>query len=896
VVGLSFGVHFMGLLTIPAIGLIYFFKNYKPITLKKFILANLAVVGILMFVFKLLAPNILRYFSALEVFFVNSVGLPFNSGTVIAGVLLVSFFYYLLNYTIKNNLKTINTISLCVLFILIGFSSWIMLPIRANSDVVINENDPSDARQLLAYYNLEQYPKTHLFYGPLFTDQYSGLDEENPYKDDKPKYEKDLTRNKYVIVNNYKNASQNFNSEQASILPRMWSSEHASNYLRYTGFLDYEVKRKYKNQPEAKELIELVNDFKKRTYQGDIDYDEHHKFLKTYGTYLDIEKPSIVSNVKYLIQYQLGYMYWRYFMWNFSGRQDDIQGRMDMHGNWISGIDFVDEIHLGLSQENLPSDVAENKGRNKYYMIPFIIGLIGLYFLYNKDKELFWTMLVFFVFTGIAIQVYTNVRPFEPRERDYSVVGSFYVYCIWIGFGIFSLIRSAEQLIKSKYIKLLAIPVFLLILPINLASSNWDDHDRSGRYTARSMAQKYLESCEPNSILFTIGDNDTFPLWYLQEIEGIRTDVRVLNTSLFNTDWYIDQMKRKAYDSDPIPSSLSHEKYRYGTRDYIIKEVTTLDTIDIKTFIKFVTQDDDKYKYKSLLQKQGYETNYLREQDLNANYLPSESVRITVDKESVLKNKIVDNNLSDEIVDEIIIKIKGQALYKNRLLMLDIIAENNWERPIYFTGGSFGDDDYLWMKDYLQLEGLCYKLVPIKTPMDQSNPYEMGRVNTEKMYSMVKDWDWGTKGNMNVYFDVESRKNSITYRSNISRLVNQLIIENKNEKAEEITDIVIENMPVNIFGYYTLLESYIDSYYKLKNKEKARNLFLEIANKYKENLFYFSSLKEENKNRYAEEIYTDIERYRSLVGVIISYEEGEFLEKQMEDFNSYLELFIGKEE
>ena len=896
VVGLSFGVHFMGLLTIPAIGLIYFFKNYKPITFKKFVLANLAVVGILMFVFKLLAPNILRYFSALEVFFVNSVGLPFNSGTVIAGVLLVSFFYYLLNYTIKNNLKTINTISLCVLFILIGFSSWIMLPIRANADVVVNENDPSSARELLAYYNLEQYPKTHLFYGPLFTDQYSGLDEENPYKDDNPKYEKDLAQNKYVIVNNYKNASQNFNSEQASILPRMWSSEHASNYLRYTGFLDYEIKRKYKNQPEAKELIELVNDFKKRTYQGDIDYDEHHKFLKTYGTYLDIEKPSIVSNVKYLIQYQLGYMYWRYFMWNFSGRQDDIQGRMNMHGNWISGIDFVDEIHLGLSQENLPSDVAENKARNKYYMIPFIIGLIGLYFLYNKDKELFWTMLVFFVFTGIAIQVYTNVRPFEPRERDYSVVGSFYVYCIWIGFGIFSLIRSAEQLINSKYIKLLAIPVFLLILPINLASSNWDDHDRSGRYTARSMALKYLESCEPNSILFTIGDNDTFPLWYLQEIEGVRTDVRVLNTSLFNTDWYIDQMKRKAYDSDPIPSSLSHEKYRYGTRDYIIKEVTTLDTIDIKTFIKFVTQDDDKYKYKSLLQKQGYETDYLREQDLNANYLPSESIRIPVDKESVLKNKIVDNNLSDEIVDEIIIKIKGQALYKNRLLMLDIIAENNWERPIYFTGGSFGDDDYLWMKDYLQLEGLCYKLVPIKTPIDPSNPYEMGRVNTEKMYSMVKDWDWGTRGNMDVYFDVESRKNSITYRSNISRLVNQLITENKIVKAEEITDIVIENMPVNIFGYYTLLETYIEAYYKLDNKEKARILFSEIADKYKENLFYFSTLKDKNTNRYAEEIYTDIERYRSLVGVIISYEEGEFLEKQMEDFNSYLELFIGKEE
>ena len=228
-----------------------------------------------------------------------------------------------------------------------------------------------------------------------------------------------------------------------------------------------------------------------------------------------------------------------------------------MHGNWISGIDFVDEIHLGLSQGNLPSDVANNKSRNKYYMIPFIIGLIGLYFLYNKDKELFWTMLVFFIFTGIAIQVYTNVRPFEPRERDYSVVGSFYVFAMWIGFGIFSLISFLEKYINSRFIKILAVPIFILILPINLASSNWDDHDRSGRYTAYSMAKKYLESCEPNSILFTIGDNDTFPLWYAQEIEGIRTDVRVLNTSLFATDWYIDQMKRKAYDSEPIPSSLS---------------------------------------------------------------------------------------------------------------------------------------------------------------------------------------------------------------------------------------------------------------------------------------------------------------------------------------------------
>ena len=894
VVGLSFGVHFMGLLTIPAIALIYFFKNYKPITLKKFIFANIAAIAVLLFVFKLLAPNILRYFSVLEVFFVNSIGLPFNSGTAIAAILLICFFYYLITYTIKKNLKTLNTLLLCIMFVFIGFSSWLMLPIRSNADVVVNENDPSNARELLAYYNLEQYPKTYLFYGPLFSDQYSGLDEENPYKDDKPKYEKDLVNNKYVIVNNYKNASQNYNSKHASILPRMWSAEHAENYLRYSGFLNYDLKREYKVNPEAKELIELINDFKNKTKNGEVDYEDHHRFLKTYGTYLDIEKPSLISNIKYLFQYQLGYMYWRYFMWNFSGRQDDIQGRMDMHGNWISGIDFIDEIHLGLSQDNLPSDVLKNKARNKYYMIPFLIGLFGLYLLYQKNRELFWTMLVFFLFTGLAIQVYTNVRPFEPRERDYSVVGSFYVYSIWIGFGVFSILLYLKNYLTKKSIKLLISIIFLTILPINLASSNWDDHDRSGKYTAYSMALKYLESCEPNSILFTIGDNDTFPLWYLQEVEGIRTDVRVLNTSLFSTDWYIDQMKRKAYKSEPIPHSIGHDKYKYGTRDYIIKEITTQDTIDIKTFIKFITQDDPKYKYKNLLQKQGYDTNFIREQDLNANYLPTENVRIPVDKASVIKNKIVQEKLYENIVEEIIIKIKGQALYKNRLMMLDIIANNNWERPIYFTGGSFGDDDYLWMKDYLQLEGLCYKLVPVKTPVDKSNPYELGRVNSEKMYSMVKDWDWGAK-NMDVYFDVETRRNSITYRSNMARLINELINENETAKAEEITDLVMENLPVNIFGYYTLLEPYISSYYILGNKEKARKLFIEISNKYKENLFYFSEISDLNKSNYAQEIYTDIERYRSLVEVIITYEKGEFLEKQMDEFNSYLELFIGKE-
>ena len=895
IIGLSFGVHFMGLLVIPAIVMIYYFKNQKEILeflnlqpITGFIIANALGIAILMGIFKLLLPNTLKFFSATELLFVNNLGLPFNSGTIVAFIVLIYVFYFLINYTRKKGFINANTFTLCFLFIFVGFSSWLILPIRANADVVVNENDPSNARELLAYYNLEQYPKTYLFYGPLFSDQYSGLDKKKPYKDDNPKYEKDLIKNKYVIVNDYKNAVQNYNSEHASILPRMWSTEHAKNYLNYTGYLDFKIKPRYASESE---LVDFIKDFKGKINSNEIDYEDFHNFLRQYGQFLDIEKPSFLSNLYYLFDYQIGYMYWRYFMWNFSGRQDDIQGKMDMHGNWISGINFIDEWSLGVSQKNLPKDVLNNKARNTYFLLPLLLGLIGLYFLYNTNKEYFWILILFFLFTGIAIQVYTNVRPFEPRERDYSVVGSFYVFSIIIGLGSYYVSGLVEK-IRIRGASILSLILCLLFVPVNLAMNNWDDHDRSGRYTAYEMAVNYLESCDKNAILFTIGDNDTFPLWYAQEIEGIRTDVRVVNTSLLSTDWYINQMKRKAYESDPIPSSLSSEKYRHGTRDYIIKEEISQDTVDVNVFLDFITQDEKEYKYGEILKRQGYDVAGLRSQDYNANFLPTENVRIPVNIDNVINNNIVSEKYSDLIEEEIFIKIKSQALYKNRLIMLDIIANNNWERPIYFTGGAFGDEDYLWMKDFLQLDGMCYKLVPIKTPIDKSNPYEMGMIDSEKMISIVDKWNWGIEDKKNIYLDVESRKNSITYRSNISRLVNQLIFENKLIEAEKIIDKCMEKFPTNKFGYYTLLEPFINSYYEIKKEEKARKLFDEIAEKYQEKLFYYSGLDNSNKNKYAEEIYTDIERYRSLVDVMINFEDGEFLETRMQEFNNYLDLFL----
>ncbi len=875
VVGLSFGIHFMGLLTIPAIGFLYYFKNTEKITAKNFIIANIVVVAILMFIFKLLLPYTLSFFGYLEVFFVNSVGLPFNSGTIIAGLILIAAFYYGITLSRKRNYPIANTLLLCTMYIFIGFSSWMMLPIRANAGTTINENNPNNARELLAYYNREQYPETHLFYGPQFTSDYAGLDADNPYKDDKKKYEKNERTGKYEVVNEWKNTGQNLDDAQKGFLPRMWSPENNVNYLQYTGPLEFRIKSEYATNAD---LQDAVSRFRKAFAEGRVDLEGYDAFLKQYGQeYLDIEKPSFGANMDFMFRFQFSYMYWRYFAWNFIGRQDDIQGTGDnFHGNWRSGIGFIDSMFIG-PQENLPSDALENKARNSYYFLPFLLGLFGFIFQLSKDKRNFWVMLVFFLFTGIALKIYLNERPFEPRERDYALVGSFYVFSMWIGFGAFALYESFSEFLSRKIALPIVTILCLLAGPILLASQNWDDHDRSGRKTALAMARKYLDSVDENAILFTIGDNDTFALWYLQEIEEYRTDVRVINTSLFNTDWYIDQMKRPAYESAPIPSQLRHDQYVTGTRD-AIWYVPVSDSTDIKTWLNWVASDDPRTK-EELRNGQSVST------------FPSKNIRIPVDKESVMKNNIVAVKDSDLVVPYIDIELKGDILYKNRLIMLDVIANNNWERPIYFTGGSFGDDDYLWMKDFLQLDGVCYKLVPINTPVDPRNPYDMGRVDSEKMYDIVKNWYWGNSGSDDIYHDRETRTNGITYRGNIARLVEQLLRDGEPEKAKEMLDLAMEKMPVDKFEFYTLLEPYIAGYYEIGEKDTAREIWTDVARKYQEQLTYLSSVSEERQIQYAEEIYTNIERYRGLLDILVVNGDEDLIREKAEEFNNYLKLF-----
>ena len=877
VVGLSFGVHFMGLLTIPAIGMLYYFKTTDTVTIKGFVFANILSIAVLLFIFKLLLPSTLAYFGYAEVFFVNQIGLPFHSGTIAAGLSLIAFFVYTLQVTHRKNWVQLNTTLLCVLFILVGFSSWLMLPIRANANTVINENAPTDARALLAYYNLEQYPDTHLFYGPMFTDMYAGQDENTPYVDAKPKYEKDEKSGRYIIVNEWENAQINSNRKHEGILPRMWSSGNATNYMTYYGTVDFDVKLEYRNEEG---LVEAVNTFISDWNEGRADVEEYHNFLTTYAPYLDIEKPSFFDNLRYMFDFQMGYMYWRYFMWNFSGRQNDLQGKLDpINGNWISGIPFIDNWRLG-PQELLPSELANNKGKNKYYMLPLLMGILGFAFLYGKDPKRFWVMLLLFLFTGLALKVYLNERVFEPRERDYALVGSFYTFSIFIGLGVLALSERIQSFLRPRITVPIVGALCFLCVPVLLASENWDDHDRSGRYTAQSTAKAYLDSVEEDvdAMIFTIGDNDTFAIWYAQEIEGYRTDVRSINTQLLATDWYIDQLKRRTYTSSPIPSQLEHRQYAYGVRDYI-KHEALLDSVrwTLNDFMRWVSSDQPRTQYKFLLEQYDVSTTNIPKSTQQMIYYPTNQIRVPVNKENVLKSGVVKPEDAELIVDYIDIDLPTSGLYKNRLMMLDILHNNDWERPIYFTGGSYDDSEYFWMKDYLQLDGLVYKLVPIKTPIDPNNPYQMGRIDANQMYDIVMKWDWGNSDSPDIYHDPETRKNSISFRSNITRLANALVEDKQVEKAITVLDLAMDKMPIETFGYYSLVTPIASAYYRAGATEKAQQIVQKLAAGYHEYMRYYAQWDNDDQLALMEDLVGNVERYKSLLTEVVQARDYETL-------------------
>jgi hypothetical protein len=460
------------------------------------------------------------------------------------------------------------------------------------------------------------------------------------------------------------------------------------------------------------------------------------------------------------------------------------------------------------------------------------------------------------------------------------LVGSFYAFSIYIGLGVLALSERIQSFLRPR----LAVPIVgvlsLLCVPVLLASENWDDHDRSGRYTAQSTAKAYLGSVEEDvdAMIFTIGDNDTFAIWYAQEIEGYRTDVRSINTQLLATDWYIDQLKRRTYTSSPIPSQLEHRQYAYGVRDYI-KHEALLDSVrwSLNDFMRWVSSDQPRTQYKFLLEQYEVSTTNIPKSTQQMIYYPTNQIRVPVNKENVLKSGVVKPEDAELIVDYIDIDLPTSGLYKNRLMMLDILHNNDWERPIYFTGGSYDDSEYFWMKDYLQLDGLVYKLVPIKTPINPNNPYQMGRIDANLMYDIVMKWNWGNSDSPDIYHDPETRKNSISFRSNITRLANTLLEEDQAEKAIAVLDLTMEKMPIETFGYYSLVTPIASAYYRAGATEKAQQIVQKIAAGYQEYMRYYATWNNDDQLALMEDLVGNVERYKSLLTEVVQARDYETL-------------------
>jgi len=823
--GLSIGVHLLNILTIPAIVMVYYFRNYKP-TWKGGLFAFLVGVVITGFIQVVLIQYTVKWAGAFDVNFVNSMGLPFFSGFIFFFVLLAAILAYAIHYANKKGIYFLKLGVWSMIFMLLGYTTYITTMIRSNADPSVDMYNVDNPVTLVGYLGREQYGDWPILFGPDYVDKVDNVESGDQYVKAPTNYE--------LAGKSYK---RDWSSAPSShLFPRMWDGE---------------------------------ND------RGQMDS------YKAFAGVVDGEAPTLRDNIKYFTNYQFGFMYLRYFLWNFAGKQNDLQGFGNVRdGNFSTGISFIDNFFFG-DQSKLPDTIKNNnKAHNSLFMLPFFLGLFGFLFQYQQNKKDFIVTGLLFFFTGLAIVLYLNQVSLQPRERDYAYVGSFYVFAMWIGVGVFAIYEGIKNYIKPNIAIPVTLAITLLSTPVLMAKENWDDHDRSGKHTALAMAKAYLDSCEPNAILFTIGDNDTFPLWYAQEIEGYRTDIRIVNTSLFMTDWYIDQMKRKAYDSEPIPSSFDRKLYRGSNRDYSFLIEKTKDSILLSDLIKFISLEDERAQV-----------------ELNSgqfvNYYPSNQIIIPINKEEIIKNKVVSPKFYDSIVPAMQFKIKGQALYKNRLMMLDIVNENNWKRPIYFTGGSFGEDDYIWMKDYLQLDGMCYKLVPIKTSngKESPNPLEMGYLDSDKMFDIVMKWDWGNSGNPEMYHDPETRKNGITYRTNLARLMETLINEGKNDKAEKIIELAMAKMPVDLFEYYTLVEPFAQGYYEIGKKEKARAILKQLIVKYQEELTYFSGFKPSEQREMTVDIVTDIERYRGLLEIMQISNDLEFFNQEKVKFNNFNKMF-----
>lgn len=789
-IGLSIGVHLLNLLAIPAIVFVYYFKKYTPTRsgVIKTGLISLVILGFTNFIF---IPGVVKIAGWFELMFVNGMGLPFNTGVIIYALLLIIGLTYGIRYTLNKNKTILNTIFTCFVVMLIGYSSYSMVVIRSISDPPIDENSPDNVFALLSYLNRDQYGENPLFYGQYYNAPLLKIEE------GAPRYYQNKKTGKYDVIGH----SQKFeyDSRFCTFFPRMHSSQRP--YFAQ----EYEAWGGKPNGP-----VYRVN--------GE-----------------DVQSPSFMNNLRYFFNYQLGHMYWRYFMWNFSGRQNDIQGYGDIrYGNWITGIKFLDQLRLG-NQSEIPDTLKNEKALNKYYMLPFLLGLLGIFYQYRKGREGkqdFWVVMLLFIMTGIAIIIFLNQTPREPRERDYAYAGSFYAYSIWIGLGVLSLWEFLRKRMKSAPAAVIVTGICLVAVPVNMVAQNWDDHNRSGRYATIANAKNYLNSCAPNAILFTYGDNDTFPLWYAQEVEGVRRDIRIVNLSLLNGGWYIDQINRKAYESDRVPISLTHDQYHDGVREWTVVQ-EQIKSANLKDVMAFVASDNPNTKVRT----------YSGE---SLDYIPTRNVYIPVDSAKVIANGTVRPEDADKIVKQVTIPLKGNMISKSSLMVLDILATNNWERPVYF-GIGMGPDSYMGFENYFQLEGAAYRVVPIYTKA--TDYYEYGQIDSDILYdNLMNKFEWGNIKDPKVNIDYFHDNNIgvMKYRTTFLRLAEKLQEEGKHEKAIAVLDKSLEELPLSQIPPDNSLINYIPLYYTLGQTDKANHLLNELATINYQTLRYINSLSPED--------------------------------------------------
>jgi tetratricopeptide (TPR) repeat protein/MFS family permease len=796
--GLSIGVHLLNLVTIPALALLYYFKKYKPTTWG-IVWTMLLSLLIIFFINDIIIPGLPSVAGSFELFFVNSAGLPFGSGALFFAVILLGALVWGIIYTQRQSKVVLNTFLNAVAFILIGYASYAMVVIRSNYDTPINENDPSDVMSFVSYLKREQYGSRPLLYGPYFYAQPVDGKEGAPiYYKGKDKYEVKDRKFEYV-----------YRPEDQTILPRIYSP------------------------------------------------DPDH--IKIYRETLNLgpnEKPSFADNISFMLNHQIGWMYVRYFFFNFAGRESDIQ-----NADWLKPSQWF---------EKLPSPLAENRAHNNFFLIPFILGLIGMFYQSVHNTKNFVVVALLFILTGVALVVYLNSPPTEPRERDYIYAGSYYAYCFWIGFAVIAIADSLAKLTKSVRTAGIVASLVGLTAPALMAQQGWDDHDRSNRFFSVDSAINYLQSCAPNAVLFTGGDNDTFPLWYAQEVEGVRTDVRVVVLSYYNTDWYIGQSTRQHYESKPFPYTLTAENYRQGgLNDYLPYQQTTITQMDLKKFLQLLKSDN-----KSLLHPS---------YGGSRNMLPTKEIILKVDVDKVKSLGIIPKGMDSLVVPEMHLRVKGSGLEKKDLAMLDLLATADWERPLYVNNTSLSQFN-IDLSRYVVQEGNAYRILPVLNPRS-FNQLEL--VNTDISFeNMTKKFQFRNLDDPKVYYDEQYRNFVLNHRSSFNTLAEFLILEGDTAKAREALLHSLKKMPDQGVRYDYSNAQTVRLLFEVGEKEKALEIVNTMYPRAVEMADYLIA-----KQEYGRSLQINIVILSELQRSLYQSGEADLAKKIEESYNKYAEMF-----